>query len=413
MKVSQTAGDAPKQSRSVRRRLVGAATVVALVGLIATIVLVRDRTDGALPGPAGWHEVQPADRGIFTRGGRVSISEVIEWDRHLLVVGTIQPNGADGQPVAWLSDDGRHWRRRHLSPPAHDGAGNLIACDILGGVAIHGDELVLPCTIFDDASGRQRIVVTSSPDLEHWRLHGGSELGPYLAPLAASGPNGSVIVEALALADPNATEGSAMRVWTSRDLETWTELEGSAADVMVNGQATRIRAVGDAIVLAGGAATYSDDGRTVTTRPAVWVSMAGSPFERTLLPSSPDSGPQGNASDVAGSIDGLVVVGVTSAAGRTQPSAWVGSPPHVLEQSPVVPDFATYMWSVVSLPDRTLVAVGGSDPPGPGRTWLSTDQGLTWKPTGPGPSTVGVWDGRAVGMSQDEHPRFWIRAVSS
>ena len=60
---------------------------------------------------------------------------------------------------------------------------------------------------------------------------------------------------------------------------------------MVDGQATRIRTVGDAIVLVGGVASHADDAdRTVTTRPALWASVAGSPFERTILPSLPDPG---------------------------------------------------------------------------------------------------------------------------
>ena len=110
---------------------------------------------------------------------------------------------------------------RSSRPPRSTVSGDQMGCDVLSGVAIRGREVVLPCTVHDVASGRQRIVVASSPDLEHWSLHGGTELGPYLAPLVANGPNGSVIIEALAFADPRTTEKSVMRVWTSPDLETW------------------------------------------------------------------------------------------------------------------------------------------------------------------------------------------------
>jgi hypothetical protein len=375
-----------------------------------------DLIDGT--GPAGWQTIEPEAPDELEVQGDLFVSEVLDWNGQILVLARLQADDGQGTHVAWTSTDGTEWDRRDLALPERDDDGSLLACDLYGGVATHGAELVVPCKRHDGPASHG-VVVASSFDLQDWALHDVSDTGPLFGVAAAGGLGGSLVVHTLEAVDPNTTAGSTMRVWSSDDLERWSEIPGATADTMVNGQATRARTFGETTVLAGGDATYEGpDAATIV--PAIWVSLQGAPFDRVLLPTAtaePADAYRGNASDVI--IDGtdIVVVGNASTEGGTQPAAWLGAITGRLLQATVLarPGWgsANGMWNLVGAADGALLAVGGGEQGSAGEAWVSNDDGATWQPSDPGPSHAGTWDGHAVGASQLHQLRFWIHAASS
>ncbi len=412
-------------ARRARRRQLAfggaaATVVVALVASLAFIVSMRGPAESDLPvsdaSAAWWSAVDIADPSIFSGDGDTFISQITAWQDQLVVLGVMQPSSGSTSAYAWTTDDGVKWERRQQDLPA--------GCLSNGVVALE-DRLAVTCTIPDtspDGSGA-RIGVATTSDLVSWTLTPISENGQWFGSLIGEGPDGAVVVQALAADDPNTTRGSTMRIWSSSDLAMWTPIVGEASTTLVDGSAASIRTVDGHLVVTGVFNDWADQSgpdQSVRMVPAIWVSTDGASFVRTLLGSSDGStGPSAAVMDVASNGSGYVAVGTAG----DPPDGLAWSSPDLVEWSTVivagesklgseVDDLTSRsVWDVVALPDGTLLAAGDGHPGGGSiaEGWLSDDGGASWRTVGVSPDLLAVWNGRAVGMTSafGSQPTFW------
>ena len=411
-----------RRSRRRQTLLGGAAAMVAVV-VIASLAIVASgpSTDDSGLSPSGasapwWSVVDVADPSIFSGEGDTFFTQMTPWQDQLVVLGEIQPGSGASDVYAWTTDDGVNWERRLQDLPA--------GCGFSNGVVALDDRLVVTCSIHDtspDGEG-SRVGVATTSDLESWTITPISDNGQWFGSLIGEGPNGAVVVQGLEADDPNTTLGSTMRIWSSDDLVTWTPIDGETPTTLLDGQASAIRSFDDRIVVTGkfnDHADQADPDAPASMLPAIWVSMDGAPFVRTLLRSADVStGPSAAVMDLVSTGSGYVAVGV--AGDPSAALAWTS--PDLVDWSTVTITSAKpasgaedatsrVLWDVEILPDGTLLAAGtgprsnGSIAEG----WLSDDGGTGWRTVGVGPDLMALWNGRAVGMSGDntEEPTFW------
>jgi hypothetical protein len=260
----------------------------------------------------------------------------------------------------------------------------------LAAVFPWGDHLVI-----------QAISVAATHDLVTWRMRGVSPPGTNLTPLLAPGPDGSVVLVTPSYSDLADHAVMSTRVWTSRDLATWTELTGDSRDTMVDGQVETIAVISGRIVLAGSVEVAGPPTGEIQQRhPAIWTSTKGSPFHPVLLGPAPGPGEHGgSATGVAPTRAGAVAFGSLGGDGRawttTDLATWT------LASEPVPgPDGPSWM-----LPPHDGSLLGG----GAGGAWISTDDGATWRVLGSwlGPQVATIWRDRIVGISASRQLWLW------
>ena len=409
--------------RSRRRQtLLGGAAAMVMVVVMASLTIVTGRsTDDSGLSPSGasapwWSIVEVADPSIFSGEGDTFFTQMTPWQDQLVVLGEIQPGSGETDAYAWTTDNGVNWERRLQDLPA--------GCSFVDGALALGDRLVVPCKIYDESNDGDggRISVAATSDLESWTVTPVSENGQWFGSLVGAGPDGTVVVQALEAGDPNTTLGSTMRIWSSRDLVTWTPIDGETPTTLLDGQASAVRSFDDRIVVTGtfnDHADQADPEAPASMRPAIWVSTDGAPFVRTLLRSADvTTGPSAAVMDLVSTGSGYVAVGAagdpSAALAWTSPDLVDWSTVAITSAKPAsgTEDAASpLLWDVEMLPDGTLLAAGtgprsnGSIAEG----WLSDDGGAGWRTVGVGPDFMALWNGRAVGMSGGprNEPTFW------
>ena len=407
--------------RRTRRRhlaLGGAAAVAvaALVGSLAVVVSMRGGQRDLTPiGPMGtwWSVAEVDDPSIFSGDGDTFILQTTPWQDQLVVFGSIQPNSGETDHYAWVTDDGIEWERRSQDLPA--------GCGFTGGVVALDDRLVITCQLYNTEGDGGQVGVATTSDLESWTATPVSQNGQWFGSLVGAGPDGIVVVQGLEADDPNTTQGSTMRVWSSSDLVTWNPVGGETPETLLDGGAAAIRSFDDQIVVTGvfndWAGQVGPDAQ-LTMIPAIWVSTDGAPFVRTLLGSNDGSTGAAAVMDMVSTGSAYVAVG--TAGDPSTALAWTSR--DLAEWSTVTvasgesasgaePARPRQLWDVEALPDGALLAAGtGPIEGGPiAEGWLSNDGGASWRMVGVGPDFLALWKGRAVGMSGGpaKEPMFW------
>ncbi len=389
--VPEDAGGAEIQRRRRRHALVAAAAV--LVAVVIVVSTTGESADWvASSGGPGWVDILPSDSAVLDGAPPLAhVLAVTAWKDDLVVV--TASAGAPGT-TAWVLE-GDDWTRRAFNPPE--------GCDPNGGIASISDRLVLSC------SGPDRgVFVTSTTDLADWDTHVVADTGGSFGTAIGPSPAGGLTVSLLEGVDQGyTTQGATLRVWTSTDLEAWTEIPGADDDQLLDVGPQRIRSFGNTVVVTGAHTVYPDDtGNDATYRPALWVSRAGSAFTRIDVAGDGAAvNTDGWIIDVATTATGYVAVGGTGTGSR--PLAWTSTDLETWMPASFTDDVtgSGMLWSLAQEPGGRLLAVAFKQAGTGSLTWSSTDGGATWRVVGEGPDLLARHGKHVVGARAGDRLR--------
>lgn len=391
--------DTPQQDRGAaqihrrRRRQTLVAAAAVLVGAVTVASMTGDSGDRVVSsGGPGWVDILPPDSAALDGAPPdVQVLAVTAWKDELVVV---TASAGDAGTTAWVLD-GDDWTRRPFDPPE--------GCDPNGGMASSSDRLVLSC------SGPDRgVFVASTTDLVRWETHVVADAGSSFGTAIGPGPGGGLTVTLLeAVGEGNTTQGSTLRVWTSTDLDAWTEIPGADDDQLLDAAPQRIRSFGDTLVVTGAHTVYPDDtGNDATWRPVVWVSRAGDPFTRVdVAGDGAAAQADGWTVDVTATATGYAAVGGTGTGSR--PLAWTSTDLETWVPASFSDDVSGsgMLWSVAPEPGGALLTVASTQAGAASLTWRSTDDGVTWRLVGEGPDLLTRRGEDVVGARSEDRLR--------